>query len=174
VQKTKGEPPKPKGEPPKPKGELPKIEAALQALRLREIRAWVDLFVRLLILAFLRTILVTQYPSLRAIALFSLLFDTVGLVVLLWPFFIRLAKNMRWRIALGQSYSNARRWEEASRTLAPLALERSALLDASGEGRYLLALALEKQGNLEEARKIYQRVQHLSSQWGEQARAKCQ
>jgi hypothetical protein len=151
--------------------ELPKIEAALQALRLREIRAWVDLLVRLLILAFLRTILITQYPNFRPV---SFLFDLIGFVILLWPFFIRLAKNMRWRIALGKSYSNNRRWEEASRTLAPLAFERAALLDASGEGRYLLALALEKQGKLDEAKRLYQHLQHLSSTWGEQARAKCE
>jgi hypothetical protein len=155
----------------KQSGDLPKIETALQALRLRDVRAWIDLVVRVLILAFVRTILITQYPATRA---FSFLFDALGFVLLLWPFYIHLAKNMRWRIALGKSYSNNRRWEEASRTLAPLISERSSLLDATGEGTYLLAVALEKQGKTDDAMRLYKRLQHLSSTWGEQARAKCQ
>jgi hypothetical protein len=151
--------------------DLPEIETALRALRRRDIRAWVDLLVRLLLLALLRTFLVMRYPALRP---WGILLDAMVFLLLLWPLFLQLARNMRWRIALGRHYVEARRWDEARRTLAPLSQERSALLDATGEGTFALALSLENLGEEDAATRLYRRLTSLSSPWGEQARQKIQ
>jgi hypothetical protein len=147
---------------------LPDVETALTELTRRQIRVVVALVVRVIAVALLTAILARQIPALRQV---KPLVDALSGVLVLWPFFTAYGRLQAWRIALGRSYAKAQRWADAERTLTPLAGLRGSLYDATGEGRYWLAVARRGLGRTEEARRLFAFLATLpGGEWAERAR----
>ena len=127
-------------------GTLPDVDAALTELARRQARAAVSLILRLVGVGILIAVLVTQIP---ALARNRWLLDATGFGLILWPFFTEQGKLFAWRIALGRGYVRAKRWQDAERTLAPLAHRYGQFFDAGGAGRQALAEAQTAQQEVE-------------------------
>lgn len=147
----------------------PPIAEALAALTRRTLRAWVALFLRLLGVALLTTVLAFQIPW---VAANKGLIDALSGVLVLWPFFTAIGRNLAWRIALGRAYAREARWAEAEQALALFARPHNQVFDATGEAAYWLALALREQGRTEAARRQFTTLAHSRrGEWAEKAAA---
>jgi hypothetical protein len=147
---------------------LPDVDSALMELTRRQIRVGVALVVRIVAVALVTTVLAHQIP---AMARMKPLVDALSGVLVLWPFFTAYGKLQAWRIALGRSYAKAERWADAERTLLPLDGLRGSVYDATGEGRYWLAVARRGLGRKEEARRLFIYLATLpGGEWAERAR----
>jgi hypothetical protein len=147
---------------------LPDVDTALTELTRRQIRIGVSLVVRIIAVAVLTAILSREIP---AIAENKGIVDALSGVLVLWPFFTAFGKLQAWRIALGRSYARAERWTDAARTLASLHGLRVSLYDATGEGRYWLAVAWRGQGRGEDACRLFAALAALpGGEWAERAR----
>lgn len=148
---------------------LPEREIALRELSRRTLGLWLSLFLRILALGILSAIFVAQVPWLRQN---RALLDMLSGVLALWPFFTGIGRLHAARIALGRRYAEAERWDDALATLEPLAAPVGRFFDATGEGRYWLAVAYRKAGRDAEAQKIQERVAEIpGGEWAEKARA---
>lgn len=150
-----------------PTPSVPDPQTALPELTRREVRAFIALLVRAVLVAFLSVVLARQVPGFRA---YRLLWETVGGTLVLWPYLTTLGRVYEWRIHLGRAYARAAQWENARRTLAPLIGPRGALFDAVGEGRYFLAAALRGVGEAQKADRLLQTLGvNGRSPWRERA-----
>lgn len=77
--------------------------------------------------------------------------NTLGLLVVLVPFFVGTNRLFAARLALGREFVQQRRWREAIAALDPFAGAGQRFLDSSGEAHYLLALAYAGAGDRERA-----------------------
>ncbi len=73
--------------------------------------------------------------------------DTVGLLVVMLPFFAGMNKLFAARLALGRDLVGQRRWREAIAALDPFAGAGQRFLDKTGEAHYLLSLAYQGTGD---------------------------
>jgi hypothetical protein len=145
---------------------LPDVDEALRKLGRGHVRAAVSLGVRLLSVAFLIALLSVQLPAVRRALP---LVNALGIALIAWPFFTSIGRLYSWRIALGRRYAEAARWVDAERVLAPLGGGVGApLFDATGEGRYHLALARHGLGREADARTLWSELatQYANREWG--------
>jgi hypothetical protein len=147
----------------------PPLEEALAELSRRTGWAIGSLVVRIVAIAVLNTILVHQIPWLGRN---RVLLDAIGGALVLWPFFTALGQGYAWRIALGRTYAKEQRWSDADRTLTPFLHPRTRLFfDATGEGIYWLALSRSALGNIEDSRRLLQRLaDERRGVWSDRAR----
>lgn len=130
---------------------LPLREEALRALLRRQVRAVVLLVVRLVACALLLTLL---KPLWVARPWLSNLAFGLGALLCGVPLLREVARNWSWRIALGEAYAGAQRWEDVEAVLAPLRTIQGQLslqgqlFDPSGRGAKTLALAQENRTKL--------------------------
>lgn len=148
--------------------ELPDPATALPELSRRYVRQWVSLLVRIVALGVLTAILARQSPWLEQN---RVLLDSLSGVLALWPFFTGMGKLYAWRIALGRRYAEAGRFADAAQALAPVGGIQGRLFDATGEGRYWLAVALHGIGKEAEAKELLSWVAALpGGEWAKRAR----
>jgi hypothetical protein len=125
--------------PVKVKTNLPDLETARRELLKREARTFMWMLVRLVCIGMLSAIIRVSAPAVRP---FLVVFDAVGILLILAPLFTGLGRIFAWRIALGKSYVDVRRFADAEAVLAVLSGVRGNLFDAQGQGRYFRAVAL--------------------------------
>lgn len=94
--------------------------------------------------------------------------DTVGLLVVMLPFFAGMNKLFAARLVMGREFVAQKRWQEAVAALDPFAGATQRFLDKSGEAHYLLSLAYQGQGDsgrAESARAFVRR--HRAGLWAQ-------
>ncbi len=73
--------------------------------------------------------------------------DTVGLLVVMLPFFAGMNTLFAARLRLGRELVAQKRWQEAVAALDPFAGPTQRFLDKTGEAHYLLSLAYQGAGD---------------------------
>ncbi|MBB6053986.1 hypothetical protein [Armatimonas rosea] len=129
--------------PPRPTtAPLPDREAALRTLLKRQLRAVTLLLVRLVACGILLTLL---KPLWFARPWLGNLFFTLGALLCGVPLLRDAGRNWSWRIALGEAYVNAQRFDDALAVLEPLRSIQGQLFDPGGHGARLLNQARASQ-----------------------------
>jgi hypothetical protein len=120
---------------------LPNRESALRALLRRQLRALVLLLVRIVAVALLLTLLKPLWgprPWLGNLGF------ALGALLCGIPLLRDVARNWSWRIALGEAYLAAHRFDDAHAVLLPLRSIQGQLFDPGARGARALALTREK------------------------------
>ncbi len=73
--------------------------------------------------------------------------DTVGLLIVMLPFYAGISKLFGARLVLGREFVQQKQWREAVAALDPFAGPTQRFLDKTGEAHYLLGLAYQGQGD---------------------------
>lgn len=94
--------------------------------------------------------------------------DTVGLLVVMLPFFAGMNKLFAMRLQLGREFVQRKQWREAVAALDPFAGAGQRFLDKTGEAHYLLALAYQGTGdNIHAARARAFLARHRAGKWAQ-------
>lgn len=94
--------------------------------------------------------------------------DTVGLLLVMLPFFAGMNKLFAARLALGRELVTQKRWREAMAALDPFAGPTQRFLDKTGEAHYLLSLAYQGAGDTQRAAQARAFVRrHRAGPWAQ-------
>ena len=137
-----------------------------QSLTNRQARIWIRFGVRVVVVAILSALLVQRVPFLAAN---RAIVDALSGIVVLWPLWTQLGRVYAERIVRGRERCEAKQWDAAQKLLAPFAAPPvSRLFDTSGEGTYLLACALNAQGDWKKAAALHAQNVRLTP-WGKKS-----
>jgi len=146
--------------------------ATANALDRRQGRAVASLIFRIVALPVLVTLLCRSAPALSAL---RPLLEAASVAAALFPFFATWGRLTAARIALGRARAEKADWPGAERLLTPIGRRLGArLFDATGEGRYHLALALGGLGREGSAHRLYEQLAAEigeRSEWGRRSAA---
>ena len=94
--------------------------------------------------------------------------DTLGLLVVMLPFFIGMNKLFGMRLKLGREFVANKHWREAVAALDPFAGTGQRFLDKTGEAHFLLSIAYQHTGDTRKAAQSRAFVQrHRPGEWAE-------
>ncbi|WP_309709488.1 hypothetical protein [Armatimonas sp.] len=126
---------------------LPEREVALRQLLRRQLRAFIFVLVRLVAWGLLLTLIKPLWVG--RLWLDNLLFG-LGALLCGIPLFKDISRNWGWRIALGVTYLNANRLEDAEALLAPLTGIQALLFDPKQIGSQALTTLQQKKRGTQE------------------------
>ncbi len=146
--------------------ETARDEQIEKALANRQARIWIRFGVRVVIVAIVSAFVTQRVAFLAAN---RSVIDAISGVVVLWPLWTQLGQLYMARIDEGKHQSEQKQWAAARRILAPFAAPPvSRLFDATGEGTYFLARALEQLGETDKARALHAQNAR-PTEWGEKS-----